>query len=106
MGSSRESRRQAGLAKQCSEKSRSIGAFHKRKRGELGVLRARWFEHAFEQMKFGFARRAEIIRLQRVGRTSEIFKCIVRLEARESEMRRERARFAGEAERFECLLDG
>src|SRR5580692_3206722 len=57
-------------------------------------------------MEFGFARGAEIIRLQRVSCTSEIFQRAVRLETREREVRRERARFACEAERFERLFDG
>src|SRR5580692_6788177 len=57
-------------------------------------------------MELGFARGAEIIRLQRVSCTSEIFQRAVRLETREREVRRERARFACEAERFERLFDG
>src|SRR5580704_524113 len=57
-------------------------------------------------MEFGFARRAEIIRLQRVGCTSEIFQRVAGLEARESEVRRVSARFAREAERFERFFDG
>src|SRR5271156_703297 len=56
-------------------------------------------------MKFGFARRAEIIRLQRIGCTSEVFQGIAGLQARESEMRRVCARFAREAEWLERFFD-
>src|SRR5271156_16860 len=57
-------------------------------------------------MEFGFAGCAEIIRLQSVGCASEIFEGIAGFQARESEMRRERARLAREAEWSERLLDG
>src|SRR5271163_4545037 len=57
-------------------------------------------------MEFGFARGAEIIRLQGVGCTSEIFQRVAGFQARESEMRRVSPRFAREAERFERFFDG
>ena len=55
-------------------------------------------------MKLGLARRAEIIRLQGIGCTSEIFQIVAGFQTRESEMRRKSARFASEAERLESLL--
>src|SRR5580693_2697836 len=57
-------------------------------------------------MEFGFARRAEIIRLQGVSCAAQIFESVARPETRESEMWRKCARFAREAEWFERLLDG
>src|SRR5580693_4035426 len=56
-------------------------------------------------MKFGFAGCAEIIRLQRIGCSSEIFQSVAWFQARESEMRRVGACFTREAERFERFFD-
>src|SRR5580704_1481091 len=56
-------------------------------------------------MEFWFASRAEIIRLQGVSRTHQIFQRIVWFQARECEVWRVRAGFAGEAEGLERFFD-
>src|ERR1700728_2970063 len=57
-------------------------------------------------MEFGFASRAEIIRLQGVRRAHQIFQRSVWFQARECEVWGVRARFAGETEGFERFFDG
>src|SRR6202167_6663355 len=56
-------------------------------------------------MEFCSRSRAEIIRLQGVGRTQQIFQRIVWFQARQCEGRKVRARFTGEAERLERFFD-
>ena len=57
-------------------------------------------------MKFGFAGRAEIVRLQGIGGTNQIFDAFRGIDARESEVRDEGARFAGKSQRFESCFQG
>src|SRR5271170_7193389 len=55
-------------------------------------------------MEFRFTGRAEIIRLQRVCRTSEIFHSVAGFQTREGEMGGVSARFSGEADGFERVF--